>query len=114
MPQHKKSTTPPPADNDSRHSIDSNALQPVDENFLQQVRVGAHLFHYPRQGDANTSFKKSPSAEYTMYSVIDVPTENDIVLTRSFDEKEEKKSYTWDDLLAGEWWYNPEAPNHRS
>jgi len=90
---------------------DNGDLQPVDVNYLQQLRIGAHLFHYPWQGDAATSFKKSPSAEYTMYSVVDVPTENDIVLTRSFDEQEEKKSYTWDDLLAGEWWYNPEAPH---
>jgi len=44
-----------------------------------------------------------------MYSVVDVPTENDIVLTRAFDRKEEKESYTRDDLLAGEWWYNPET-----
>jgi hypothetical protein len=89
--------------------LDSAALQPVDEGFLQRVQPGTHLFHYSRQGDAKTSFRKSPSAEYTMYSVIDVPTENDIVMSRSFDEKEKKKSYTWDDLLAGEWWYNPET-----
>jgi hypothetical protein len=91
----------------------ADALQPVDENFLQQLRIGAHLFHYPRRGDAATSFRKSASAEYTMYSVVDVPTENDIVLTRAFDEKEGKKSYTWDDLLGGEWWYNPEAPHQK-
>lgn len=90
-------------------SIDSQALVPVDENFLQRILPGTHLFHFPRQGDAKTSLSKSPSAEYTMYSVIDVPTENDIVLTRSFDEKEGKKLYTLDDLLAGEWWYNPET-----
>jgi hypothetical protein len=97
----------------STTKIEDQALQPVDEGFLQRLQPGAHLFHYPRQGDANTSFRKSPSAEYTMYSVIDVPTENDIVLTRSFDEKEEKRSYTRDDLLAGEWWYNPEAPHRK-
>ena len=100
-------------DSDASQSTDNGNLQPVDENFLQQLRVGAHLFHYPRQGDAATSFSKSPSAEYTMYSVIDVPTESDIVLTRSFDEQEEKKSYTWDDLLAGDWWYNPEAQHKK-
>ena len=88
---------------------DTEALLPVDENFLQRLMPGSHLFHYPRVGDAEKSFRKSPSAEYTMYSVIDVPTENDIVLTRAFDQKEEKRSYTRDDLLAGEWWYNPET-----
>lgn len=91
------------------NSIDTTALLPVDEGFLERLMPGTHLFHYPRQGDDKTSFKKSPSAEYTMYSVVDVPTENDIVLMRSFDEKEAKRSYTWDDLLAGEWWYNPDA-----
>lgn len=90
-------------------TIEAAALQPVDEGFLERLAPGMHLFHYPRQGDAARSFSKSPSAEYTMYSVLDIPTENDIVLTRSFDEKEKKVSYTWDDLLAGEWWYNPEA-----
>ena len=88
---------------------DSTTLQPVNEHFLQQLRPGAHLFHYPRQGDAATSFQKSPSAEYTMYSVLDVPTDNDIILSRSFDEKEAKKSYTRDELLAGEWWYQPKS-----
>ena len=88
---------------------DTEALLPVDEHFLQRLMPGSHLFHYPRVGDAATSFRKSPSAEYTMYSVIEVPTENDIVLTRAFDEKEEKRSYTRDELLAGEWWYNPET-----
>jgi hypothetical protein len=92
---------------------DSTALLPVDENFLQKLLPGTHLFHYPRQGDAGTSFSKSPSAEYTMYSVIDVPTEDDIVLTRSFDQTEAKKLYSRDDLITGEWWYNPETLQDR-
>jgi hypothetical protein len=44
-----------------------------------------------------------------MYSVLAIPTESDFVLSRSFDEEEKKVAYSWDDLLAGEWWYNPEA-----
>jgi len=88
---------------------DTVSLQPVDEGFLERLEPGMHLFHYPRQGDAAASFRKSPSAEYTMYSVVEISTENDVVLTGSFDQEEKKKSYTWDDLLAGEWWYNPEV-----
>jgi len=95
--------------NMSMASTETAALQPVDQGFLERLTPGMHLFHYPRQGDAADSFRKSPSTEYTMYSVIAIPTENDFVLTRSFDEKEKKESFTWDDLLAGEWWYNPEV-----
>ena len=87
--------------------IDNTTLMPVDEGFLERLLPGTHLFHYPRQGNATTSFQKSPSAEYTMYSVVDVPTEDDIVLIRSFDEQERKKAFARDDLLSGEWWYNP-------
>ncbi len=90
-------------------AIETAALQPVDEGFLERLEPGMHLFHYPRRGDAAQSFRKSPSAEYTMYSVLAIPTESDFVLIRSFDEEEKKVAYTWDDLLAGEWWYNPEA-----
>ena len=90
-------------------TIDTAALQPVDEGFLERLEPGMHLFHYPRMGNAAQSLRKSPSAEYTMYSVLAIPTESDFVLSRSFDEAEKKVSYSWDDLLAGEWWYNPEA-----
>ena len=95
----------------STHSThkDGQTLLPVDKHFLLHLRSGAHLFHYPRQGDAETSFQKSPSAEYTLYSVIDVPTGNEVILARSFDKTEVRKSYTREELLAGEWWYNPDV-----
>ena len=77
----------------------------VNRSFLDQLRVGSRLFHYPTKGDAAASFEKSPSVEYTLYSVIDLPTVDEVVLLGLFDQQEKKKAVSRDDLLNGEWWY---------
>jgi len=84
-------------------------LKQLDKAFLKDLSVGERLFHYPKKGDAGASFAKSPSAEQTMYRVIDLPTADDVVLLRAFDEQEEKKNYSRADLLTGDWWYQPET-----
>ncbi len=86
---------------------DAAALKQVDKVFLDSLRVGDRLFHYPPKGNAAESFEKSPSAQYTLYSVIGIPTEKDIILSRAFDEEEAKRSYDPSELLSGDWWYNP-------
>ena len=77
----------------------------VDRSFLDQLRVGSRLFHYPANGDATSSFEKSASVEHTLYSVIDLPTVDEVVLLGLFDQQEKKKAVTRDELLNGEWWY---------
>jgi hypothetical protein len=88
---------------------DSPDLQQIDKIFLKDLSIGDRLFHYPPKGDADSSFRESPSAEYTLYTVIDLPTTDDIVLLRAFDEKEEKKNFSRSEILSGDWWYMPEA-----
>ena len=91
-------------------SSGSNAesLKQIDEKFLKSLKIGDRLFHYPPKGSGEESFQDSPSAEYTLYSVIDLPTETDLVLIRAFDEKEIRENMARSRLLAGDWWYNPE------
>jgi hypothetical protein len=86
---------------------DSESLKQVDAHFLKNIKVGDRLFHYPFHEDAEKSFEKSPSAEFTMYSVIGLPTDADIVLIGAFDETEKPQQYTKKSMLAGSWWYNP-------
>ena len=87
---------------------DKSVLKPVDKTFLEKAKPGSRLFHFPRTGDAEASFEKSPSAEYTLYSVIEIPTEKDLTLVRAFDKKEVKKNFSREELTAGDWWYNPD------
>jgi hypothetical protein len=83
---------------------DHENLKQVDAHFLKDLKVGDRLFHYPQAGDAETSFIESPSAKYTLYSVIGLPTEDDVTMIRSFDEKEKPESFSRNDLLDGQWW----------
>jgi hypothetical protein len=83
------------------------ALKPVDKAFLEHIHPGSRLFHFPRTGDAETSFEKSPPAAYTLYSVIEIPTDKDLTLIRAFDKKEVKKIFSREELTAGDWWYTP-------
>jgi hypothetical protein len=91
-----------------RSSPDTVTLKQVDQVFLDSLRIGDRLFHYPPKGNAEKSFKKSPSAEQTLYSVIEIPTEKDIILIGAFDKEETKRSYEPSELLSGDWWYNPD------
>lgn len=84
-------------------------LKPVNKNFIDHLHPGDRLFHYPRKGNAEQSFAQSPSAEYTLFSVIDLPTEDDVVLLRAFDKEEEKQQFSRSALLAGDWWYIEET-----
>jgi hypothetical protein len=43
--------------------------------------------------------------------VIDLPTEDDVVLVKAFDEKEERHNFSKKELLSGDWWYN-QASSH--
>jgi hypothetical protein len=81
-------------------------LKQVDAHFLKNIKPGDRLFHYPPAGDAQTSFAESASAKYTLYSVIGLPTEDDVTLLGSFDEKENPENFSRPGLLNGEWWYN--------
>jgi hypothetical protein len=85
---------------------DHENLKQVDAHFLKNIKVGDRLFHYPPVGDAQTSFAESPSAKYSLYSVIALPTEDDVTLIRSFDEKEKPENFSRPNLLGGDWWYN--------
>ena len=84
---------------------------PVDPSFVKHLQVGSRLFHYPSKGSPEKSFTESPSAEYTLYSVIDLPTEDDVVMVKAFDEKEERHNFSKKDLLSGDWWHN-QASSH--
>jgi hypothetical protein len=76
----------------------------VDPSFLKNIRIGSQLFHYRNRGNADRSFAHSPSAEYTLYSVIDIIAENEVVMVKAFDETEQKKNYSHSELLSGDWW----------
>ncbi|MHA4812604.1 hypothetical protein ACX0G9_31210 [Flavitalea flava] len=80
---------------------------PLDKTYVEHLRVGDRLFHYPPRGNDETSFKKSPSPEYSLYSVIDLPAEDVIVMVRAFDTGEEKQQFSRSDLLSGQWWRGP-------
>ena len=86
----------------------AESLKQVDEQFLKKIKVGDRLFHYPQKGTAERSFEESPSAEYSLYSVIDLPDETHIVMLRAFDENETREKFSRTKLLAGDWWHNPE------
>ena len=83
-------------------------LKQIDKTFLRTLKIGDRLFHYPTKGNAAESFEESPSAEYMLYSVIDIPGKNEITLIGTFDEGEIKRSYDPSELLSGAWWYNPD------
>ncbi|HMH22165.1 MAG TPA: hypothetical protein VK563_10325 [Puia sp.] len=92
------------------HSEKSPAtdLRLADHSYIDNLKVGDRLFHFPRRGDAERSFRESPSAEHTLYSVIGLPDEQDVTLIMAFDKKESRKNFSRDELLSsGDWWYNP-------
>lgn len=81
----------------------SNPFHPLDEKFLKSIKEGDRLFHYPHKGNIPSS-QESNIAEYILYSVIDLPTENDVTLLGAFDLQERKKIISRRDLLNGQWW----------
>jgi hypothetical protein len=72
------------------HSTTS-PLIPVDDRFLQRLQVGDRLFYFSAPND------------YTLYSVVDLPAEGEVVLLGAFDKAEKKKKLTHADLLSGAW-----------
>jgi hypothetical protein len=92
-----------------KHSKKSaTELRKTDQAFIDKLKVGDRLFHFPSKGGAGQSFRESPSAEYTLYSVIDLPDGNDVTLMKAFDQKEGRKNFSRDKLLSsGDWWFNP-------
>ena len=105
-----QATTPPPKTQPGHANANDIGPQarpdliPVDKAFLTGLRRGDRLFHFARKGNAEQSFATSPSAEETLYSVIDLPSEDEVVLLRAFDKDEQKHSFSHADLLAGDWW----------
>ena len=86
----------------------TGSLKLVNEQFLARIKIGDRLFHYPRKGTAEESFEESSSAEHTLYTVIDIPDGTDIVMVRAFDKNEDRQHFSRKQLLAGDWWYNPD------
>jgi hypothetical protein len=72
----------------------------------EDIMVGDRVFHYPFCESDENSFQQRPSTEFTMYSVISLPTYSDIVLIGAFDETEEPQQFTRKSMLAGNWWFN--------
>ena len=64
----------------SKHPLPgSSPLVPVDDRFLKRLQVGDRLFYF------------SAPEDYTLYSVVDLPAEQEVVLLGAFDEAEKKK-----------------------
>jgi hypothetical protein len=81
---------------------------PVDAAFLKKIHIGSQLFHYPNKGSAGNSFTQSGSPEETLYSVIDLPTTDDVVMVKAFDPAEKKHNFSKRELLSGDWWHRKE------
>jgi hypothetical protein len=84
----------------------TNLPRPLDKKFLKSLKVGDRLFHYPNQGDVKSSFDESAPAKYTLYSVIDLPTNDEVTVLGSFDQQGKKKVISREELLNGEWWHS--------
>lgn len=78
-----------------KHSSDASPLVPVDARFLGRLKVGDRLFYF------------SSADEYTLYSVVELPTAREVVLLGAFDEGETKKKVTHAELLSGKWKHDP-------
>ena len=100
--------TPKKHSKKSATELRKTELRKTDKAFIDKLKVGDRLFHFPSKGGAEQSFRESPSAEYTLYSVIDLPDKKDITLMKAFDQKEGRKNFSRDQLLSsGDWWFNP-------
>ena len=86
----------------------SSSPVPVDSSFIKNIHIGSQLFHYPHEKSPNKSFAESPSPEETLYSVIDLPTADDVVMVKAFDPSEKKHIFSRAELLSGEWWHRKE------
>jgi hypothetical protein len=80
----------------------------MDASFIKKIHIGSQLFHYPQKKSPHNSFAESPSPEETLYSVIDLPTADDVVMVKAFDPSEQRHSFSRADLLSGEWWHRKE------
>jgi hypothetical protein len=78
-----------------KHSSDPSPLVPVDARFLGRLKAGDRLFHF------------SSADNYTLYSVVELSTEQEVILLGAFDEAEKKKRVTHAQLLSGEWKHDP-------
>jgi hypothetical protein len=79
------------------NNSNASPLVPVDDRFLKRLKVGDRLFYFSTPDD------------YTLYSVVDLPTEQDVVLLGAFDEAEKKTKLTHAELLSGGWKYNQKS-----
>ena len=80
----------------SKHPLpgsEASPLLPVDDRFLQRLKVGDRLFYFSTPDD------------YILYSVVDLPTKQEVVLLGAFDEAEKKKRLMHTELLSGAWKY---------
>lgn len=84
-------------------TANNNPLHPLDEKFLKSIKEGDRLFYYPDKGGLQSG-QEINVAEYTLYSVIDLPTENEVTLLGAFDLQEKRKIIARRDLLNGRWW----------
>jgi hypothetical protein len=75
------------------NNSEASPLVPVDNSFLQRLQVGDRLFYFSAPDD------------YILYSVVDMPTKQEVVLLGAFDEAEKKKKLTRAELLSGAWKY---------
>jgi hypothetical protein len=82
----------------SKHPLpgsEASPLVPVDDRFLQRLEVGDRLFYFSAPDD------------YILYSVVDLPAKQQVVLLGAFDEAEKKRKLTYAELLSGAWMYAP-------
>ena len=86
----------------------STSPVPVDASFIKKIHIGSQLFHYPHKKSPDNSSAQSLSPEETLYSVIDLPTADDVVMVKAFDPSEQRHSFSRTDLLSGEWWRRKE------
>jgi hypothetical protein len=85
-------------------SADIRSLQPVDENLIDGLRPGMHLFCFANKSTSG----ENPTGDYVLYSVLEVTPEQ-VKLTAAFDEMEREKVASREQLLAGYWYYNPQV-----
>lgn len=78
-----------------KHSSDASPLVPVDDHFLRHLKVGDRLFYFTTPDD------------YVLYSVVDLPAAQEVVLLGAFDQAEKKKLLTHAELLGGGWMHDP-------
>jgi hypothetical protein len=71
-------------------------MRKADAPFLENIKRGDRIFKY-KEGD-----------KYTLYTVLEKPASQEVILTNIFDKKEKLKKLSFSELIAdGSWWYNP-------